>query len=175
MNAAAGEVSPDAFTARWLPAFVGVGSNLDEPARQVERAFDALAKLPATRLVLRSPLYRTPPFGEIPQPAFVNAVAGLLTRLSAEELLDALRATERELGRTPPRERWGPRVIDLDLLVLGRETRATDALKLPHPGIAERDFVLYPLADIAPDLEVPGLGRVASLKERVANRGVERL
>ncbi len=175
MNAAAGDLAKTRTAAHWLPAYVGVGSNLEEPARQVERAFDALSRLPSTRLVLRSPLYRTPPFGEIVQPAFVNAAAGLLTQLAPEDLLAALRAIERDLGRLPPRERWGPRVIDLDLLVVGRETRATDSLKLPHPGIAERDFVLFPLADIAPDLEVPGLGRVAKLKERVANRGVEKL
>jgi 2-amino-4-hydroxy-6-hydroxymethyldihydropteridine diphosphokinase len=105
----------------------------------------------------------------------VNAVAGLVTRLSPEELLAELRGLERELGREPPRERWGPRLIDLDLLVLGRETRATPELTLPHPGIGERDFVLYPLADIAPEMDVPGLGRVASLRRRVANRGVVRL
>lgn len=160
---------------RWLPAYVGVGSNLSDPAAQVRRALDALGGLRDTRLVLRSPLYHTPPFGEMPQPAFVNAAAALLTMLSPEELLAALRDLERELGREPPRERWGPRLIDLDLLVLGGEKRATDSLTLPHPGIAERDFVLYPLADIAPDLEVPGVGRVSRLHQRVANRGVQRL
>jgi 2-amino-4-hydroxy-6-hydroxymethyldihydropteridine diphosphokinase len=105
----------------------------------------------------------------------VNAVAALLTRLSPEEMLAELRAQEISLGRQPPRERWGPRRIDLDLLVLGRETRATPELTLPHPGITQRDFVLFPLADIAPDLEVPGAGRVAALKARVENRGVRRL
>jgi 2-amino-4-hydroxy-6-hydroxymethyldihydropteridine diphosphokinase len=160
---------------RWLPAYVGIGSNLEEPRRQVERAFEALAQLPRSRLVLRSALFRTVPFGEVVQPAFVNAAAGLLTQLSPEDLLAALRGVERALGREPPRQRWGPRVIDLDLLVVGRETRDTEALKLPHPGIAERDFVLYPLAHIAPDLDVPGLGRVQSLRERVTNRGIERL
>jgi 2-amino-4-hydroxy-6-hydroxymethyldihydropteridine diphosphokinase len=175
MNVAAGDVTRSAPVERWLPAYVGIGSNLDQPARQVVRAFDALAELSATRLITRSPLYRTKPFGEVVQPAFVNAVAGLVTQLTPEALLDALRGIERELGRAPPRERWGPRLIDLDLLVLGRESRASDILKLPHPGIAERDFVLYPLADIAPDLDVPGVGRVALLRQRVANRGVERL
>jgi 2-amino-4-hydroxy-6-hydroxymethyldihydropteridine diphosphokinase len=105
----------------------------------------------------------------------VNAVAGLLTQSSPEELLTALRMLEHELGREPPRERWGPRVIDLDLLVVGRETRGTEALTLPHAGIATRDFVLYPLGDIALDLDVPGLGRVAVLRDRVTNRGIERL
>lgn len=161
--------------ARWLPAYVGIGSNLSDPERQVRAAFTALGALPGSRLVARSSLYRTKPFGEVVQPAFVNAVAGLLTTRSPEELLADLRALERKLGREPPRERWGPRLIDLDLLVVGRETRATDSLTLPHPGIAERDFVLYPLADVAPDLEIPGLARVAQLRSRVADRGIEKL
>jgi 2-amino-4-hydroxy-6-hydroxymethyldihydropteridine diphosphokinase len=173
MNATA--EAPLPRSSRWLPAYVGVGSNLREPAAQVLRALDALGRVPATRLVVRSPLYHTPPFGDVVQPAFVNAAAGLLTQLSPEELLAALRALEKELGREPPRERWGPRVIDLDLLVVGAERRASGALTLPHPGIAERDFVLYPLADIAADLDVPGLGRVAHLRAAVADRGVRRL
>jgi 2-amino-4-hydroxy-6-hydroxymethyldihydropteridine diphosphokinase len=179
MNAAAAATAmTTAMTkasARWLPAYAGVGSNLAQPADQVTRALRALASLPGTILVVSSPMYRTQPLGEVAQPVFVNAVAGLLTQSTPEELLASLRALERELGREPPRERWGPRLIDLDLLVVGRETRATDTLTLPHAGIAERDFVLYPLADIAPDLEVPGLGRVAALRDRVANRGIERL
>jgi len=161
--------------ARWLPAYVGVGSNLQDPAAQVTRAIEALGRLRGCQLVARSALYRTRPLGEVVQPAFVNAVAGLLTQLAPEELLAALRTLERELGREPPRERWGPRVIDLDLLMVGRETSSTETLTLPHPGIAARDFVLYPLADIAPDLEVPGLGTVEGLRGRVANRGIERL
>ncbi len=160
---------------RWLPAYVGVGSNLEDPARQVKRALDALSHLPGTRRVAESSLYRTKPFGDVVQPAFVNAVAGLLTQRTPEELLADLRALEIELGRAPPRERWGPRVIDLDLLVVGSEIRGTDTLTLPHAGIAGRDFVLYPLADVAPDLEVAGLGVVRELRSRVANRGLEKL
>jgi 2-amino-4-hydroxy-6-hydroxymethyldihydropteridine diphosphokinase len=175
MNAAADEVVSHQNESRWLPAYVGVGSNLADPKLQVVRALQALGNLPGSRLIVSSKLYRTQPLGEVAQPAFVNAVAGMLTHLTPEELLAELRALERELGREPSRERWGPRIIDLDLLVLGRETRATDSLTLPHPGIAARDFVLYPLADIAPDLEVPGVGRVAILRKRVANRGIEQL
>ena len=175
MSAAAAPVVDSSPAVRWLPAYVGVGSNLSAPREQVQRALAALAQLRDSRLVLSSPLYQTAPLGEVVQPPFVNAVAGMLTRLSPEDLLAELRALERTLGREPPRERWGPRVIDLDLLVLGRETRATGSLVLPHAGIAERDFVLYPLADVAPDLEIPGLGRVASLRARVANRGMQRL
>jgi 2-amino-4-hydroxy-6-hydroxymethyldihydropteridine diphosphokinase len=173
MNAAAAEVL--SASSRWLPAYVGVGSNLEDPEAQVKCALHALGRLPGCRLIACSPLYRTPPFGEVVQPAFINAVAGLLTQSTPEELLAALRKLERELGREPPRERWGPRIIDLDLLVVGSEERATDTLTLPHPGIAQRDFVLYPLADLAPDLDVPRLGRVAVLRDRVANRGIERL
>lgn len=174
MNAAAADISR-AVTTRWVPAYVGVGSNLAQPETQVRRALQALGQLPGTRLVVSSPLYRTQPLGDVVQPAFVNAVAGLLTQTSPDDLLMQLRALERELGREPPRERWGPRLIDLDLLIVGREMRATPELTLPHAGIAARDFVLYPLADIAPDLDVPGVGRVRELVTRVANRGMTRL
>jgi 2-amino-4-hydroxy-6-hydroxymethyldihydropteridine diphosphokinase len=111
----------------------------------------------------------------VAQPAFEKAEAGLLTQLTPEDLLAELRRLERELGREAPRERWGPRRIDLDLLVVGNQVRSTGTLTLPHPGITERDFVLYPLADIAPDLEVPGQGRIATLRARVADRGIEKL
>jgi 2-amino-4-hydroxy-6-hydroxymethyldihydropteridine diphosphokinase len=173
MNAASVEVALN--RTRWLPAYVGVGSNLADPQSQVRRALQALERLPGSRLIASSPLYRTRPLGEVVQPAFVNAVAGLLTQSTPEDLLAALRNLERELGREAPRERWGPRVIDLDLLVVGREERATETLTLPHAGIAMRDFVLYPLADVAPDLDIPRLGRAAALRDRVANRGIERL
>jgi 2-amino-4-hydroxy-6-hydroxymethyldihydropteridine diphosphokinase len=165
----------NADASRWLPAYVAIGSNLGDSLAQVRRAFAALGTLPATRVLAQSPLYRTRPFGSVPQPDFINAVAGLITQSSPEELLDGLRALERKLGREPPRERWGPRVIDLDLLVVGAERRDTEVLKLPHPGIAERDFVLYPLADVSPDLVVPGLRTVRELKGAVENRGIERL
>ncbi len=161
--------------AMWRPAYVGVGSNLEEPRAQVLRALGRLAQLPRTRLELTSPLYRSRPMGPIAQPDFVNAVAGLLTELEAPALFAALRALEVALGRPAVHERWGPRVIDLDLLACGRERRAGPELTLPHPGIPERNFVLYPLADIAPDLDLPGLGRVAELAGRVTAEGLTRL
>jgi 2-amino-4-hydroxy-6-hydroxymethyldihydropteridine diphosphokinase len=157
---------------RWQPAYVGVGSNLQDPRRQVSTACARLADLPRARLVLTSRLYASRPFGPVSQPDFVNAVAGLLTQLDPEELLRELRALESAMGRTAPRERWGPRIIDLDLLALGNERRSLPSLTLPHPGIVERNFVLYPLSDIAPDLELPGMGRVAELKRRVTNDGL---
>jgi len=150
-------------TQRWLPAYVGLGSNLDEPPAQIARAYEALAQVTDTRLVLRSQRYRTKPLGPIAQPDFVNAVAGTLTTLDAPRLLRELKALEASLGRAAPVVRWGPRRIDLDLLVHGTTRITSESLTVPHPGIAERAFVLRPLADIAPALDVPGAGRVATL------------
>jgi 2-amino-4-hydroxy-6-hydroxymethyldihydropteridine diphosphokinase len=154
---------------------VALGSNLDDPRAQVERAIEGLATLPATRCVLRSALYRSPPFGPVDQPEFVNAAVGLLTGLEAAPLLSALKDVESRLGRARPVVRWGPRRIDLDLLVHGTTRVGTETLTVPHPGISERAFVLVPLAEIAPDLEVPGVGRVRALLARVNCNGVERL
>ncbi len=159
----------------WQPAYVGLGSNLDDPARQLALALGRLENLPATRLVLVSAPYRTPPFGPIVQPDFVNAAAALLTQLAPEALLARLRAIELELGRAPARERWGPRRIDLDLLVHGRERRTDLSLTLPHPGIPARGFVLYPLLEIAPELEVPGAGVVRQLAAKLPPEGIVRL
>jgi 2-amino-4-hydroxy-6-hydroxymethyldihydropteridine diphosphokinase len=156
----------------WQPAYIAVGSNLNDPQAQVRLAIERLGALPSTRIVLRSPLYRTRPFGPVQQPDFVNAVVGVLTQLASPQLLSELQALEIALGRPQAHEKWGPRVIDLDLLAYGREQRDEPNLRLPHPGIVERNFVLYPLADIAPDLDVPGLGRVAELKRRVSPEGI---
>ena len=153
---------------RWTPAYIGLGSNLDDPARQIEAAFAGLATLPATVLVLRSRRYRTRPVGPQDQPDFVNAAAALLTQLEATALHGALRDLETRLGKRPPAVRFGPRRIDLDLLVFGTSTIATADLTVPHPRLHERAFVLYPLADMAPALWIPGRGRVATLRAAVA-------
>ena len=149
--------------AHWYPAYVGLGSNLHMPARQIEDALGLLADLPATRLVLRSSLYRSSPLGGIEQPDFVNAAAALLTALDPLQLLTELQQIEERQGRERDGARWGPRVLDLDLLVYGGEIIDQPGLTVPHPGIAERNFVLLPLGEIAPQLEIPGLGRVARL------------
>ena len=138
----------------------------------MQLARQRLEALPSTRLILISPLYRTRAFGPVQQPDFVNGVVGVLTQLEAPHLLSELQAIEIALGRPAAHEKWGPRVIDLDLLMFGDERRDDANLILPHPGIVERNFVLYPLADIAPDLDVPGLGRVAELKRRVSPDGI---
>ena len=160
---------------RWQPAYIGVGSNLEDPRAQVLTALARLGDLPKTHLVLASRLYRSRPLGRVAQPDFVNAVAGILTRLDPNALLTELRAIESAMGRPKRHERWGPRIIDLDLLAHGRERRTEAELTLPHPGIVERNFVLYPLAEIAPDLELPGLGRVADLAAAVTVEGITRL
>lgn len=155
----------------WRPAYVAVGSNLNQPRERVLEAFDALAALRATRLELRSRLYRTAPMGPQDQPEFVNAAAGLLTRLSARELLEELLAVEGAMGRRR-QERWGPRVIDLDLVWMTGAAVDEPGLKVPHPGVSERNFVLYPLCDIAPALAIPGHGRVADLMSKAGEAGI---
>ena len=161
------------MSAIWQPLYIGVGSNIENPRAQVAKAIEMLGTLSSKlRVVLASPLYGTKPFGPVAQPDFVNGVVGALTQLDADTLLKAFQSVEAALGRPAERQKWGPRVIDLDILMLGREQRRDPTLTLPHPGIVERNFVLYPLADIAPDLDVPGLGRVAELKGRLAPSGI---
>jgi 2-amino-4-hydroxy-6-hydroxymethyldihydropteridine diphosphokinase len=159
----------------WRPAYVALGSNLADPIRQVQAAFAALAGLPDSRLIARSGLWRSRPMGPQDQPDFVNAAAGLLTTAEPRALLASLQAIERRLGKTAPAVRWGPRVIDLDLLVFGDLRIAEEGLVLPHPGLHQRNFVLYPLAEIAAELQVPGLARVRRLRDGVPAAGIERL
>ena len=155
----------------WRPAYVALGSNLNQPRERVLEAYERLVGLRDTRLELRSALYLTHPMGPQDQPHFVNAAAGLLTQLSAQELLGELLNIERSMGRDR-QARWGPRIVDLDLLWMPGPPIDEPHLKLPHPGVSERNFVLYPLNDIAPSLAIPGYGRVASLKSRVNSDGI---
>jgi|SRR6516165_6126508 2-amino-4-hydroxy-6-hydroxymethyldihydropteridine diphosphokinase len=156
----------------WQPAYIGVGSNLEDPRAQVLAAITRLAQLPRSRLVLASGLYRSRPFGHLKQPDFVNAVAGVITQLDPKALMGELHAIESAMGRPEQHEHWGPRIIDLDLLAFGSARREDPHLTLPHPGIVGRNFVLYPLAEIAPDLDLPGLGRVADLAAAVTAEGI---
>lgn len=154
--------------------FIGIGANLDDPLAQVRTALDELAQLPQTRLLNASPLYRTPPMGPPGQADYVNAVAELSTSLAPHALLDELQRLERAHRRVRA-ERWGPRTLDLDLLLYGEATIADERLSVPHPGLATRAFVLLPLADLAPDLEVPGLRRVRELADAADRSGISRL
>lgn len=154
-------------------AWVALGSNLQEPVEQVIAGFEALSALPETRLTARSTLYGSRPMGPTDQPDYVNAVARLSTTLSAHELLDALQAIENRAGRTRNGPRWGPRIIDLDLLLHGDLQCNDERLTLPHPGIAERPFVLVPLAAIEPALDIPGLDAPAGeLARRMDHTGL---
>ena len=155
----------------WRPAYVGLGSNLDSPRDRVLEAVERMKALAATRLVLRSHLYLTRPLGPQDQPDFVNAAVGLLTQLTARDLLAGLLGIERSMGRNR-QERWGPRVIDLDLLWLVDAVIDEPGLTVPHPGVSTRNFVLYPLADIAPMIKIPGFGPVLDLKRDAGGDGI---
>jgi len=159
----------------WIPAYIGIGSNLNNPRLQVTGGLDALATLSRTKVISRSALYRSAPLGPQDQPHFVNAVAGVLTRLDAHALLRELKELETKLGKAQPIVHWGPRVIDFDLLVFGSERIATSDLQVPHTGIADRAFVIVPLLDVAPYLDVPGLGPANRLAKRFAAENLERL
>jgi len=151
-------------------ACIGLGGNVGDAAATVRRACDALATLPQTRLIAVSPLYRTPAWGIENQPDFVNAAALLETTLDPRALLDGLLAIERAFGRER-RERWGPRTLDLDLLLYADQVIDVPGLHVPHPHLHERAFVLRPLADIASEAMVPGQGTVARLLARVDASG----
>ena len=155
----------------WRPAYIAIGANLGDPRASVRAAYERIARLPDTRLLMRSRVYRSRPMGPQDQPDFINAAAGVLTRHDARALLGLLLETERLMGRDR-RERWGPRIIDLDLVWMAGAVIDEPGLCVPHPGIRDRNFVLYPLADIAPTLRVPGCGRVSDLKRQVGDAGL---
>lgn len=155
-------------------AYIALGANLGDPAATVNAAFAALDQLPQSRLLATSALYRTAPVGIADQPEFVNAAALIDTTLAPEALLDALLGIEQAFGRVRA-ERNGPRTLDLDLLLYDDLMLATPRLTLPHPRLHLRAFVLQPLADLAPDLAIPGRGRLAAWLPAVANQGICRL
>ena len=155
-------------------AYVALGSNLGDSRKQVLDAIAVLAGLPDTRVLQRSSLYLTPPWGVLEQPQFINAVVELDTGLSPRSLLQALLSIERAAGRVRA-ERNGPRTLDLDLLHVDGVRLDFPELTLPHPRMAERAFVLLPLGDVAPGLSLPGLGTVAELLAGIDPAGCERL
>lgn len=155
-------------------AYVGLGSNLEDPVRQVQQGFEELDRLPGTRLLGHSSFYRTAPVGKADQPDFVNAVALLQTTLAPGDLLRHLLAIEAKHGRVRA-EPNGPRTLDLDLLLLADQTVQAPGLEIPHPRMHERAFVLLPLAEISPDVFIPGHGRVADLVASVSDQRVTRI
>ncbi len=155
-------------------AYVGLGANLGDPSATLRAAFGALANLPESRVVHCSSLYRTAPVGNTDQPEFINAVAALETTLAPESLLDALLDIEARFGRIRA-EKNGPRTLDLDLLLYNSQQLDLPRLTLPHPRLHLRAFVLQPLAELAPDLQLPGRGSIAAWLPAVANQGISRL
>lgn len=157
-------------------AAVGVGANLGDAARSVREATDALGKLPGTRLLQASRLYRTPAWGVIAQPDFINAVVMLDTGLSARALLEALLDIERVHGRVRVEgERWGPRTLDLDLLLHGDAVIDEPGLRVPHPHLHERAFALLPLLEAWPAAVIPGIGPARECAGVMAADGIEPL
>lgn len=158
------------------PAYIGLGSNLAEPRRQLRGALDAIARIRESQLTAVSSLYLSDPLGPPDQPRYNNAVAKLETLLSPLQLLDALQAIELAQGRERKAERWGPRTLDLDILLFGDRLIDEPRLKVPHYHMHARAFVLYPLAEIAPaDLQLADGRTLAELIEACPFSGLERL
>lgn len=155
--------------------YIGLGANLTNPVQQLELAIAALRQVPHSRLVAVSSLYGSKPMGPQDQPDYVNAVAALDTSLLPEQLLDALQNIEQSQGRQRKAERWGPRTLDLDILLYGGQIIHTERLTVPHYGLKQREFVLYPLAEIATELQLPDGTVLSSLLEQVPLNGLQKL
>ncbi|MFT6917246.1 MAG: 2-amino-4-hydroxy-6-hydroxymethyldihydropteridine diphosphokinase [Motiliproteus sp.] len=158
LSASPGSNLEDSLLSQLLPQaidlYIGLGSNLEDPLQQVRQALIELGQLPCSALIRHSRLYRSDPVGPAGQPDYINAVAHLRTRLQPERMLDQLQTLERQHHRVR-RQHWGARTLDLDILVFGDQQIHTARLSVPHPYMAERSFVLYPLQEIAPELRLP--------------------
>lgn len=155
--------------------WVGLGSNVGDGNAQIDQALDRLAAIAGVTLLEQSSRYRTPPWGRRQQPDFINAVARLRSALAPLPFLQLLVGIEDAMGRDRSVGRWGPRVIDLDVLLADEQILHLDGLIVPHPRMHRRAFVLNPLAELAPDLVIPARGRVRRLLSRLGDQGVVRL
>lgn len=153
-------------------AYIAIGSNLADPLQQVNNALAALKKIPDTTFIARSSFYRTKPMGPQNQGDYLNLAVVLETRLSPEILLDHTQAIELEQGRVRKDERWGPRTLDLDIMLFGHHIINTERLTVPHYGLKQREFMLYPLAEIAPDLVFPDGETLAEQLKKVPENGL---
>lgn len=158
-----------------LAAFIGLGSNLSDPTAQINSARQVIKSLARVKEQAFSSLYRSPPMGPQDQPDFVNAIMAISTDLSAQALLRYLQQIELDQGRVRKGVRWGARIIDLDIILYGQQIISQPDLVVPHYGLAERAFVLYPLAEIVPEIEVPGLGSISGLLDSCPLDGLVRL
>ena len=160
---------------RLIDAYIGLGSNLNNPHRQVISALGELNEIHSSYLYAFSSLYESRPMGPADQPVYVNAVAWLKTKLDAHSLLSELHTIENKHGRKRDGEHWGPRTLDLDILVYGNYQLKSQALTIPHPGIKYREFVLYPLHEVNKNLMIPNLGAIHRLKARCYANGLTKL
>jgi 2-amino-4-hydroxy-6-hydroxymethyldihydropteridine diphosphokinase len=154
-------------------AYIGLGSNLESPLTQIEQAFDELAHMNKTQFIARSSLYSSLAIGPGNQPEYINAVALLATELSPTELLDALQAIEHAHRRVR-NIHWGPRTLDLDLLLFGELEINSERLVVPHPFLTQRNFVLYPLFEVSPTLHIPNAGDLALLVAQCSPEGLKK-
>lgn len=155
-----------------ITAYIAVGSNLADPVSQAKKAIETLKTLPESEFIKASELYSSTPMGPQNQPDYINAVVAIKTNLTPLQLLDCTQAIEQEQGRVRKDERWGPRTLDLDILLYGNEVINSERLTIPHYGMKEREFVLYPLAEIAPSLQLPDGAEVSSLLKQVERNGL---
>lgn len=157
---------------KYLTAYILLGSNLENPLEQVATAVAEIACITHAQLAKQSQYYSSKPHGPQDQPDYVNKVIALETSLTAHELLFELQAIEKKHGRIRVTHRFGPRTLDLDILLYGDKIINTPNLIVPHPRLPERNFVLYPLAEIAPDLILPGGESLQSLVEQCSKAGL---
>ncbi|EEX34815.1 MULTISPECIES: 2-amino-4-hydroxy-6-hydroxymethyldihydropteridine diphosphokinase [Vibrio] len=155
-----------------ITVFIAVGSNLADPVTQANDAIEALKQLPKSQFKQSSNLYSSTPMGPQDQPDYINAVVEITTELTPLELLNCTQAIEQEQGRVRKDERWGPRTLDLDIVLYGNEVMDSERLTVPHYGMKEREFVLYPLAEIAPNLTLPCGTRLEDLLKVVEQNGL---
>lgn len=152
---------------------IGLGSNLGDPVYNLQSAINRIGQRADMELLRCSRLYHSPPWGRTEQPEFVNAVALLETSLEADDLLILLLSIETALGRERDTDTWGPRIIDIDLLLYGDLVQSSEALRLPHPLMHKRAFVLVPLLEIDPDCHIPGKGRADSCLQRLGQEEID--
>ncbi|MCW8832278.1 MAG: 2-amino-4-hydroxy-6-hydroxymethyldihydropteridine diphosphokinase [Colwellia sp.] len=156
-------------------AYIGLGSNLSEPITQVQNAIKAIEKIPHSQVTQVSSLYLSKPMGPQDQDDYINAVLALETPLTPLELLDALQTIENKAGRVRKDNRWGARILDLDIILFSNEVINSERLTIPHYGMCEREFVLLPLAEISPDLVLPNGESVKLLSQNIANNAMVKL
>lgn len=154
-------------------AYIGLGANLEDPPAQLREALRLIGARPGIRVVATSRFYRSAPLGPGEQPDYCNAVCAVDTDLNPDHLLTHLHGVERAMGRQRPPQRWAPRLIDLDLLHYERVRMKTSRITLPHPELHKRNFVVVPLAEVSPTLEIPGLGRMDELAGKLGREGLE--